>query len=52
MANFEFLGPTEMSDDDEISDDLELVGGDNDKPHMESSTLNAKLLRSEGNIQI
>ncbi|KAL9923975.1 striatin isoform X3 [Glossina fuscipes] len=48
MANFEFLGPTEMSDDDEISDDLELVGGDNDKPHMESSTLNAKLLRSEG----
>ncbi|KAL9923974.1 striatin isoform X2 [Glossina fuscipes] len=47
MANFEFLGPTEMSDDDEISDDLELVGGDNDKPHMESSTLNAKLLRSE-----
>ncbi|XP_030383762.1 striatin-3 isoform X2 [Scaptodrosophila lebanonensis] len=30
MANFEFLGPTEMSDDDEISDDLEMVATDND----------------------
>ncbi|KAH8352523.1 hypothetical protein KR084_004645 [Drosophila pseudotakahashii] len=30
MANFEFLGATEMSDDDEISDDLEMVATDND----------------------
>lgn len=30
MANFEFLGPTEMSDDDEISDDLEMVATDNE----------------------
>ncbi|XP_015036019.1 striatin-3 isoform X4 [Drosophila persimilis] len=30
MANFEFLGPTEMSDDDEISDDLEMVATDSD----------------------
>ncbi|XP_046866844.1 striatin-3 isoform X3 [Drosophila willistoni] len=30
MANFEFLGTTEMSDDDEISDDLEMVATDND----------------------
>ncbi|KAH8240926.1 hypothetical protein KR026_008225 [Drosophila bipectinata] len=30
MANFEFLGPNEMSDDDEISDDLEMVATDND----------------------
>ncbi|XP_032591787.1 striatin-4 isoform X4 [Drosophila grimshawi] len=30
MANFEFLGTTEMSDDDEISDDLEMVATDNE----------------------
>ncbi|XP_017060441.1 striatin-4 isoform X1 [Drosophila ficusphila] len=30
MANFEFLGATEMSDDDEISDDLDMVATDND----------------------
>lgn len=30
MANFEFLGATEMSDDDEISDDLEMVATDNE----------------------
>lgn len=31
MANFEFLGPTEMSDDDEISDDLEMVDDGDDE---------------------
>lgn len=32
MANFEFLAQTdvEMSDGDEISDDLDMVGGDGD----------------------
>ncbi|XP_017068533.1 striatin-3 isoform X2 [Drosophila eugracilis] len=30
MANFEFLGATEMSDDDEISDDLDMMATDND----------------------
>ncbi|XP_061399358.1 striatin-3 isoform X1 [Musca vetustissima] len=37
MANFEFLGPTEMSDDDEISDDLEMVTGDNDESDMKTT---------------
>lgn len=36
MANFEFLGPTEMSDDDEISDDLEMVTGDNDESDIKT----------------
>ncbi|XP_046805461.1 striatin-3 isoform X2 [Lucilia cuprina] len=36
MANFEFLGPTEMSDDDEISDDLEMVTGDNDETDIKT----------------
>ncbi|XP_075153716.1 connector of kinase to AP-1 isoform X3 [Haematobia irritans] len=37
MANFEFLGPTEMSDDDEISDDLDMVTGDNDESDMKTT---------------
>lgn len=36
MATFEFLGPTEMSDDDEISDDLEMVTGDNDESDIKT----------------
>ena len=37
MANFEFLGPSEMSDDDEISDDLDMVAGDNEDADMKTT---------------
>lgn len=50
MANFEFLGPTEMSDDDEISDDLDMVAGDNDDNDMKT-TMRMKgkdIIKSEG----
>ncbi|XP_037957321.1 striatin-3 isoform X2 [Teleopsis dalmanni] len=40
MANFEFLGPSEMSDDDEISDDLEMVAGDNDDADIKTAKRN------------
>ncbi|XP_011180316.1 striatin-4 isoform X4 [Zeugodacus cucurbitae] len=40
MANFEFLGTTEMSDDDEISDDLEMVSGENDDTDMKTTKRN------------
>lgn len=42
MANFEFLGPSEMSDDDEICDDLDMVvgGGDNDEMDIKPSKRN------------
>lgn len=50
MANFEFLGTTEMSDDDEISDDLEMVSGDNDDADVKTTKRNksSKDLISEG----
>lgn len=50
MANFEFLGPTEMSDDDEISDDLEMVTGDNDETDIKTTKRNksGKDMLSEG----
>lgn len=50
MANFEFLGTTEMSDDDEISDDLEMVSGENDDTDMKTTKRNksSKDLISEG----
>ncbi|XP_017470976.1 PREDICTED: striatin-3 isoform X2 [Rhagoletis zephyria] len=40
MANFEFLGTTEMSDDDEISDDLEMVSGENDDADVKTTKRN------------
>lgn len=53
MANFEFLGPSEMSDDDEISDDLEMVTGDNDETDIKTQkriTKSGKDMLSEGNL--
>ncbi|XP_067624578.1 striatin-3 isoform X2 [Eurosta solidaginis] len=40
MANFEFLGTTEMSDDDEISDDLDMVSGENDDSDVKTTKRN------------
>lgn len=40
MANFEFLGPSEMSDDDEICDDLDMVVGDSDEMDIKPSKRN------------
>lgn len=50
MANFEFLGTTEMSDDDEISDDLEMVSGENDEADVKTTKRNksGKDMISEG----
>ncbi|XP_067624579.1 striatin-3 isoform X3 [Eurosta solidaginis] len=50
MANFEFLGTTEMSDDDEISDDLDMVSGENDDSDVKTTKRNksSKDMISEG----
>lgn len=52
MANFEFLGPTEMSDDDEISDDLEMVATDNEDTDvkMAKRPKSGKDMLTEGTI--
>lgn len=53
MANFEFLGPTEMSDDDEISDDLEMVATDNEDTDvkMAKRPKSGKDMLTEGNTK-
>ncbi|XP_055847584.1 striatin-3 isoform X2 [Episyrphus balteatus] len=40
MANFEFLAQTEMSDDDEINDDLEMMAVDNDESDVKTTKRN------------
>lgn len=49
MANFEFLGPTdvEMSDDDEITDDLDMVS-DGEETDVKTSKRKTKGIKKEG----